>query len=147
MFGLTPYESKRNQITINKPRDIFDYFFGDDFYPALPTGFNANFTADIRDLGKEYVIEAEMPGLDKDDIKLDLDGDVLTISAEKKEATSEERGSFIRRERRFGSFTRCFRFEDVQKDGISAKFENGVLNVKLPKLDSAIVHKRAIDIN
>ena len=147
MFGLTPYENKKNQVSVNRPRDIFDYFFGDDFLPAYAGGFSANFSADIRDVGNEYVIEAEMPGLTKDDIKLDLNGDVMTISAEKKEESNEGRGNYIRRERRYGTYARSFRFEDIQKDNIHAKFENGVLRVVLPKLTPADEQRKSIDIN
>jgi HSP20 family protein len=147
MFGLTPYENRKSQLYINKPRDVFDYFFGDDFLPAFASGFSANFNADIKDLGNEYLIEAEMPGVTKDDIKLDLNGDVLTVSAEKKEETSDGRGNYIRRERRYGSYTRSFRFEDIKKDEINAKFENGILRVALPKQQPSGEQKRAIDIN
>ena len=149
MFGLTPYENRKNQVIVNKPRDIFDLFFGDDFIPAFSSGFTANFNADIRDHGNEYVIEAEMPGLAKDDIKLDLNGDIVTISAEKKEEeeTAGGKGNYIRRERRYGTFTRSFRFEDVVRDGINAKFENGILRVTLPKQSPTDTNKRAIDIN
>ena len=147
MFGLTPYEQRKNQMSVNKPRDIFDYFFGDDFMPAFTGGFSANFNADIRDLGNEYVIEAEMPGLTKDDIKLDMNGDILTIAAEKKENSSEERGNFIRRERRYGTYSRSFRFEDVCKDEINAKFLDGVLRVTLPKQNITEEQKKFIDIN
>lgn len=147
MFGLTPYENKKNQVIINRPRDMFDYFFGDDFFPAFTNGFTANFNADIKDIGNEYVVEAEMPGLTKDDIKLDLNGDVLTISAEKKEESSDGRGNYIRRERRYGTYTRSFRFEDVRKDEICAKFDNGILRVTLPKLTQADEQRKTIDIN
>ena len=148
MFGLTPYENRKSQVIVNRPRDIFDLFFGDEFFPAFTGGFAANFNADIKDHGSEYVIEAEMPGLSKEDIKLDLNDDIVTISAEKKEEdASGDRGNYIRRERRYGTFTRSFRFEDVVKDGINAKFENGVLRVTLPKQTPADEHRRAIDIN
>jgi HSP20 family protein len=147
MFGLTPYDNRKCQISVSKPRDIFDYFFGEDFLPAATGNFSANFNADIRDLGKEYVIEAEMPGLSKEDIKLGMNGDILTIEAEKKEEASEERGNYIRRERRYGTFTRSFRFEEIRKDNINAKFENGVLRVTLPKQESCVEQNKAIDIN
>ena len=147
MFGLTPYEQRKNQVSVNKPRDIFDYFFGDDFMPAFTGGFSANFNADIKDLGSEYVIEAEMPGLVKDDIKLDMNGDILTIAAEKKESATEDHGNYIRRERRYGTYSRSFRFEDIRKDEINAKFENGILRVSLPKQNAAEEQKKFIDIS
>ena len=147
MFGITPYEHKKNQLSTSRPRDIFDYFFGDDFMPAFASGFTSNFNADIRDLGKEYVIEAEMPGLTKDDIKLDLNGDILTIAAEKREDASEDNGNYIRRERRYGSYSRSFRFEDIRQDEINAKFENGILRVTLPKQVVSNEKKKFIDIS
>ena len=146
MFGLTPYVKRNNQLTAGKPRDIFDLFFGDDFFPSFTSGFTANFHADIRDTGNEYVIEAEMPGMAKDDIKLELDGDVLTISAEKKESSDEERGSYIRRERRYGSFARSFRVEGIDNEGINAAFDNGLLRLTLPKLTPEAGGKTEIEI-
>lgn len=146
MFGLTPYDQKRNQAAVRKPRDLFDLFFGDDYLPTYSNGFSTHFNADIRDLGKEYVIEAEMPGITKEDIKLDIRDDILTISAEKKAETNEENGSYIRRERRFGSYSRSFRIEDIRQDGINAKFENGVLRITLPKHEPMEGPGRSIDI-
>jgi HSP20 family protein len=146
MFGLTPYESRKNQVCAGKPRDIFDLFFRDDCISAFTGGISTNFNADIKDLDKEYVIEAEMPGLTKDDVKLDLNGDILTITAEKREDSSDENGRYIRRERKYGAFTRSFRFDDIDRDGASAKFENGVLRVALPKQVSASEQRKSIDI-
>ena len=146
MFGLTPYESRKNQMSTNKPRDIFEYFFGDEFLPSFTSSFSTNFCADIKDLGNAYVIEAELPGLTKEDIKLDLNGDVLTIAAVKKEEMSEDRSNYIRRERRYGTFTRSFRFEDIKKDDINAKFENGILRITLPKQDADDGQSKSINI-
>jgi len=147
MFGLTPYEYKKNQSVQKKPRDMFDVLFGDDFINQFTSGVQAHFAADIKDLGGKYLIEAEMPGVSKEDIKLDFNDNVLTISAEKKAETKEESASYIRRERRFGSFTRSFQIEDVKSDEISAKYENGVLFITLPKRDSTVENRKFIDIS
>jgi HSP20 family protein len=144
---MTPYEQRKNQVVVRKPRDIFDYFFGDDFLPVFQNGFSTSFNADIRDLDKEYVIEAEMPGLTKEDIKIDLHDDIMTISAEKKAESSEESGSYVRRERRFGTFSRSFRVEDIKQEGINAKFDNGVLRISLPKQETSSGQRQVIDIN
>jgi HSP20 family protein len=146
MFGLTPYEQRKNQVVTRRPRDIFDAFFGDDFLAPFSNGFPTNFYADIKDLGDMYQIEAEMPGLAKEDIKLDLNDSILTISAEKKEEVKDDRGSYIRRERRFGSFTRSFQIEDVKHNEINAKYENGVLIITLPKKDSTVEQRKTISI-
>jgi len=146
MFGMTPYEQRKNQVATRRPRDLFDAFFGEDFWPSATGSLSTSFCADIKDLGDKYLIEAEMAGLSKEDIKLDINGDVLTISAEKKEDFKEEKGSYIRRERRFGSFTRSFQIEDIKHDGINAKYENGVLSITLPKRDSSVDQRKSIDI-
>ena len=146
MFGLTLYEPRKNQILNRRPRDIFDYFFNDDFIPMLSGNF-ASFKADIRDTGKEYIIDAEMPGVAKDDIKLDLNDDVLSILVERNDEKNDEKGNYIRRERRYGSCSRSFRVDNIKQDGISAKFDNGVLSVSLPKLEEASAERRFIDIN
>ena len=145
MFGLTPYESRKNQIVNKRPRDIFDYFFNDDFMPLFSGDFTS-FKADVRETDKEYVIDAEIPGVEKKDIQLDLNDDVLTISVKKDNEINEEKGSYIRRERRYGTSSRSFRIDNVKHEGVSAKFENGVLSVSLPKIESSVVASRSIDI-
>jgi HSP20 family protein len=145
MFGLTPYESRKNSLSTRRPRDIFDYFFNDDFMPVLGGNFTS-FKTDIKENEKAYVLEAEMPGVTKGDIKLDLNEDVLTISIERKEEKNEEKGNYIRRERHYGSCSRSFRIDNVKHEGIDAKFDNGVLIVTLPKLQEIQTEKRSIDI-
>ena len=152
MFGMTMYDQKKGQqqVAVRKPRDLFDYFFGDDFMSEfgcrLAGGF-PTFRADIREHDKEYVIEAELPGLTKEDVKIDMHDDVLTISAEKKTEKSEGSGNYVRRERQYGSLCRSFRVEDVDHAGVKASFENGLLAVTLPKQEEAVVRRRVIDIN
>ena len=147
MFGLIPYEQKRTQLTGRRPRDIFDYFFNDE--GLLPTfvGEFSSFRADIKETDEKYMIEAEMPGVNKKDISIDLQEDVLTISAEKKEEKSEEKDSYVRKERRYGSFSRSFRVENINKENIHAALENGILKIELPKHEPAVEAKHTIDIN
>ena len=145
MYGLTPYEQRKAQLCGRRPHDIFDFFFNNDFMPAVQESFSS-FRSDIRETDKQYSIEAEMPGMTKEDIKIDLQDDVLTIQAEKKEEKSEEKGSYVRRERRYGSFSRSFRVEDINSDEICAKFENGVLKIDLPKLEKVEEQKHQVQI-
>jgi HSP20 family protein len=140
-----PYEQKKNQMAVRRPRDIFDYFFNDDFLPAFAGGFST-FKADIIEHDSEYVIEAELPGMAKENVKIDLQDDILTISAEKKEEKSEEKESYVRRERHYGSCSRSFRVDSVKQDGIGAKFENGILRITLPKQSEGGERKQSITI-
>ena len=145
MRGLMPYEVRKNQLAGRRPRDIFDYFFTDDFFPTVQEGFSS-FRADIKETDKKYSIEAEMPGLTKDDVQIELQDDILMIRAEKKEEKNEENGSYVRRERRYGSFSRSFRVENINTDDINAKFENGILKIDLPKLEKVQDQKQQIHI-
>ena len=146
MFGVVPYESKRNQVACRRPRDVFDYFFGDNFVPMF-AGNTMSFKTDVRETDKEYIIEADLPGVAKGDIKLDVNEDLLTISVERNEEKNEEKGNYIRRERRFGSSSRSFNVGNTNQDEVEAKFENGILSIRLPKLQEEQAAKRYIDIH
>ena len=90
---------------------------------------------DIRDDGDKYVMESEMPGFEKEDIKLDVNGSYLTISAEHSTNNDQkdDKGNYIRRERSYGSFKRSFDITDVDENAISAEYRNGILIIDLPK--------------
>ncbi len=85
-----------------------------------------------------YELEAELPGFNKEDIKIDLKDDVLTISASHNENKDEkdDAGKYIRRERRTSSYQRSFHVEGLQAEDIIAQYRNGVLTVSLPKKEA-----------
>jgi len=94
-----------------------------------------NVRCDIEDLGKNYAITADMPGFDKNDISIDLKGNIMTISAARKKESADERGGYIRRERTCGKLTRSFNISNVRKDAVTASYRDGVLRIILPKKD------------
>jgi len=97
-----------------------------------------NPTADIVETNDAYVINAEMPGVPKDQIKISLDHNILTLSGERKSERKEddENNRYHRLERSFGSFVRSFVLPDDvdQSKGIKANYSDGVLKVNLPKV-------------
>jgi HSP20 family protein len=155
MFGLTPYNRRNRGLTnrdsiwgkdgILNVRGFFEDFFNDPFFTGLSAAVNP-VKADIRENEKEYLIEAELPGVKKEDIKLDLRDDVLTISVENNIETNEERDNYIRRERRYGSFSRSFYVENTDHEAITAKYNDGILSIKLPKSEEARKKGYNIDI-
>lgn len=149
MFGLTPYNRRSNGIAGRNDffdmRSIFDNFFDDPFRSAF-FGSGNPIKADIRETEKEYIIDAEMPGVRKEDIKLDLRDDTLTISVEHNEEVNEEKENYIRKERRFGSFSRSFYVENVKHEDVSAKYNDGILTVNIPKAEAGKERKRKIEI-
>lgn len=133
MFGITPFGRRASSLSRRWGFD-FDRFFDnmlEEFesiaYPYSPM------KVDIKDKGKEYVLEAEIPGAKKDNIILEVKDDILTIAVERDEELREERENYIRRERRYGSYSRSFYVDDVDQDKIKAKFEDGILKIVLPK--------------
>ncbi len=138
------------------PRELFkrDRFFDDFWSPVLwDEDFMEEFFAprvDVKDCKDHYEIHAELPGVEKDDIKVNLVDGVLVLEAELKQEDKEEKdGKFIRQERRYGKLMRRFNLgEDVKEDEIDARFEDGVLMLKAPKHDiKAVAEGRRIAIH
>ncbi|HEX2946770.1 MAG TPA: Hsp20/alpha crystallin family protein [Clostridia bacterium] len=145
MFGLVPFNRRSNDLTVKN--DVFDLF--EDFFNE-PFGFFATaqpIKADVRETDKEYVVEADMPGVRKEDIKLELYDGILTIGVEHNEQTDEKRENYIRKERRYGSYSRSFQVDGVKQEDVTAKYENGVLTVNLPKSEESKPRTHKIDIN
>lgn len=143
MFELVPYGRRRN-VTLYNPFEELDEMQRRFFGEAPVTAFRT----DIRDNGENYLLEAELPGFQKDDISIDIEGDTLTIRAERS-ANSEEKdgkGGFIKRERHYGSFTRSFDLTGIRTDDVCAAYENGVLTLTLPKQQETKPASRKLEI-
>jgi len=145
MFDLVPFRNRSRRDVAEREEDPFNSlvsgFFGDVMDFA-----GRSFRVDIKESDDEYTIEAEMPGMKREDIKLELNDDYLTISAEHQEEKEEKKENYIRRERRQGKYTRSFYLENVDQDEIKAEYDEGILKVHLPKLEQTPVKKRTIDI-
>ena len=111
-------------------------------------GSAAAFKTDIRDTGDAYVLEADLPGMKKEDIHIDIDGDRLSISAERNAVKEEkdENGGYIRCERSYGSFSRSFDISGIRGEDISAAYADGVLTLTLPKQNKAVPASRRLEI-
>ncbi len=125
MFELFPFN--------NRQRDFFNFFDNDDrdFFRSIPNV--SAFRTDIIDKGDKYILQAELPGFSKEEINIGIEGDYLTISAEHKSEVEENKDNYIRKERRYGSFSRSFDISNIKADDISAEYKDGVLELDLPK--------------
>jgi len=102
---------------------------------------------DVTEDNENLYVHAEVPGVDKNDIKINLVGDVLTISGEKRSEEKDEKKNYYRTEINYGSFTRSFTLpSEVVIDKISAEYKEGVLNITLPKTEEAKIVEKQIEI-
>ena len=115
----------------NHPYPSYDPFF-DMGRPAPQT-----FRVDVKESPEAWELSVELPGVKPEDINLQAENDVLTVSADVNSERSEERQHYVYTERRTGRMSRSFSLEGVDQDKISAAYENGVLKVNLPKMAPA----------
>ena len=145
MFELIPFERRGNRVSAYDPFRMLDEmersFFGGNNHPAMST-----FRTDVTDTGDAFVLDAELPGFKKEDIKIDVENDCLTISAERKLDEEEKQKNFIKRERFYGSFSRSFDVSGVNVDGIEAAYNDGVLKRTMPKKVETVPPTRRLEI-
>ena len=132
------------------PRVFDDDFFRDDFFKK-PEKMNFQLMkTDIRETEDQYILEVDLPGYKKEDIKIDVTEGYLTINAKTDhEEKKEEKGNYVRRERFTGECTRSFYVgEDVKTNEIKASFKNGILLLEVPKAnpDDNLPEKKYIEI-
>ncbi|HCS75972.1 MAG TPA: Hsp20/alpha crystallin family protein [Clostridiales bacterium] len=150
MFGLTPYN--RRNTDVERQRDSFsadswvDNFFK-SFFDPFQYGNQGRMKVDIKENDKDYVIEADLPGVNKDDVQIELRNDILTIGVKQNEVKEEERDNYICKERRTSSMSRSFKVDNVEAKDIKAKFDNGVLAITLPKSEKEKKNQYRIDIH
>ena len=129
----------------------FDRLF-EPMWPSLwHKGSHSEFFSprvDIKELDNSYEITAELPGVKKQDVSVNLIDGVLTIEAETKvEKDTKEKGKVIRQERQYGKFMRSFELgPSIQESDINAKFEDGILVLEVPKAQQVDKEKRRIPI-
>ncbi|HLN54395.1 MAG TPA: Hsp20/alpha crystallin family protein [Bacteroidales bacterium] len=124
-------------ITRSSFRPFFPSLFDDDFFSSMPSTNRMNThmpAVNIREDEKNYFLELAVPGMDKKDLKIDIDEDVLTISSEQKNEHEDKQDGYTRKEFSYSSFARSFYIpENVNKDNINASYKDGILTVSFPK--------------
>lgn len=125
----------KNQLT--RSQNIWESFLNDEMF-----GYGTDI--DIYHEGANFIVEADLPGFNKEDIEIDFKGDILTLKAEHNEV-SEDSGTknYYYRSRTSKKFYKQIRFADVDATDISASYDNGVLKVSLPtKIEEEVVNSR-----
>ncbi len=136
MSGLVPFNKKRRSL-MNRDFDDFGDFYNmvDDFF-----NFNwpskrdfASFKVDVQEDENKYLVEAELPGVGKNEVNIEMNEGNLNISVKREESVNEENKNYIHKERRYSSMSRSIYLGDAKSEGIKANLENGVLKIIVPK--------------
>lgn len=151
MFELN--RRNHNQVNSYNPfremEQLERSFFGDPFGDFFDQQDLAEFKTDVLDEGDHYELEADLPGFNKEDIKLELQGDNLVISAERHSNAEEKNkdGKVVRMERSYGSYQRSFNVSQIDTNHIRAAYDNGVLKLNLPKMNAQLPESRVLQID
>ena len=131
----------------NRDFDLFDDIFGDPFFRKSESKM---MKTDIREDKDNYVIDIDLPGFDKKNIKIDITDGYLTINAKvNNEENDNKKGKYIRKERYYGECSRSFYIGDeVKPESIKANFKNGILTLEVPKMENQgkLPEKKYIEI-
>ncbi len=153
MFELRPFEHRNNRgmRTYDPFREMEEMeraFFGHPFANTPAYGGLAEFRTDIQDKGDSFLLEADLPGFKKEDIHIDLDGETMTISAERHSNHEEKdkEGNYLRCERSYGSYQRSFDISGIEENGMKAEYADGVLKLTMPKKQQTVSSARRLEI-
>lgn len=152
MLEITRRNNNNNQVRVFNPfREMEEFernFFANPFGAFFGNGDLAEFKTDVTDEGDHYLLEADLPGFEKKDIHLDVNGDTLTVQAERHSKVEEKdkKDKVVRIERSYGSYRRQFDISAVNAEKITAKYENGVLKLTLPKKTVTLPESRTLEI-
>lgn len=149
MFEIIPLMNAR-PARYNPFKELAEFernFFG-SFGPFFSSTSTIPFRTDIKELQNEYLLEAELPGFKKEDIDIQIEGDYLTIRAEHREESNEkdEKDNFLRRERSFGSYSRSFDISGIDTEKLSAKYQDGILTLSMPKKEPQKPETKKLEI-
>ena len=137
--------------------NLFDDFFGDPFGMMMPQGRDPLYgkhaknlmKTDVREMDGSYELDVDLPGFKKDEVHVDLKNGYLTISAEKglDKDESDKKGKYIRQERYAGACSRSFYVgTDIDPTQVTAKFENGILCISVPKASLQLPSRSTVEI-
>lgn len=138
MANLIPVNRRNRSVTPTGFEDFYnmlDDFFTDPWLTGRRT--QAAFKIDVQQSDNEYTIEAELPGVKKEEVSLEMNDGTLRISVNHEENKDEETKNYIHRERRYSSMSRAVYLADAEADGISAKLDGGILRVSVPRQKNA----------
>jgi HSP20 family protein len=140
MTGLVPFNRKNTGLLNTGFEDFYnmlDDFFSDS-WSSKRSLTRDTFKINVQQNDADYLIEAELPGVNKDEIDVGLNDGRLTISVKREEKINEEKKNYIHRESRYSSMSRSIYLADADPKGIKAKLDNGVLSISIPRQEKTV---------
>lgn len=146
-MSLIRYNSALNDYVPTSFSNLFDRFFNDTMARSGGSAYSFVPRVDIIEEDKAFEVHVAVPGMSKDDFKIDLNDNYLTISGERKFNREKKEDNFYSMETQYGTFSRSFSLpENVDASKISAKYVNGILEITIPKDEKKIL-KSTIKVN
>jgi HSP20 family protein len=149
-MALVRWEPVRELSSIqNEMNRLFNTFFDS---PTPGNGGNAGLrrwipAMDLVETDEHFVLKADLPGLSESDVNIEVEDNVLTVSGERKAEHEDKREGYMRVERAFGAFRRSLTLpEGVDPETVTASFDNGVLEVRIPKPEERKPRRVAIQV-
>ncbi|WP_311482145.1 Hsp20/alpha crystallin family protein [uncultured Anaerococcus sp.] len=131
---------KNNSLSrYNDFYDMVDSFFNS---PMETNVFESSFKLDVAEDDDKFLVEAEMPGIEKDSIDIDFDRGQLTLTVNSQTENTDEKKNYIHKERKSTRMTRSMYFGDIDEENINAKLENGILEIEIPKRKEEKTNKK-----
>ena len=138
---------KNNSIPGYSASDFFDNFFYGWPESDRTAEFKWSPRVDIQETDKDIILDFELPGIDKKDIKVEVKDNRLTVSGERKQETKSENAENRRIERHYGKYERTFSLPDtVKTDKVAAEYKDGILSLNLPKTKKAAPKEIAVEV-
>ncbi len=135
LYSMMPYRGRHLPQRNDRMPSLFDDSFFRSFFDMNDWMGNMGFRVDIHDADDHYELEAELPGVQEDQINLTVENDTLIVSADMHSEHNDEKAYYS--ERRVGHVSRSFSLEGIDQDHITADYKNGILTVNLPKTQPA----------
>jgi HSP20 family protein len=148
VMAITRWRPFRDEVSIQDEMNrLFDDFFGHPFTRREWTEETWSPSVDVSETKDNVIVNAEIPGMSKDDIQVSVQDNILTLSGEKKQEKEEKNVGYHRIERSYGSFRRSFTLPTfVQTDKVKAAYKGGILKITLPKTEEVKLKEIPISV-
>lgn len=145
---LSPWSPGRSMMPSEFLKGTFGSGFLEDFFNnSFMAGFSSTMRTDVKESEGNYILEIEMPGYNKEDIRVECMDGRVTVSAQHTQHSEENRHNVLRQERHYGKISRSYNFEGIDEEMVSAEYKDGILRITVPKQQESTQRKKMIDIH